>query len=127
ILVLTAVIGFFGVRDAGSMSHQSGAMLDGAVKPLAALGDARAAFNENRALVAEHILETNAAARSALEARLATNDKRIAADLGGRAPQSLGAFTAMRAQVLSASDADAFTLYKTQLAPLATSVGDDFA
>ena len=52
--------------------------------PLAALGTARAKFNENRALLNNHILEAEVAGKAELEQRIADNAKLIDAAARGR-------------------------------------------
>ncbi|MEA2320770.1 MAG: hypothetical protein QOD81_620, partial [Solirubrobacteraceae bacterium] len=73
LVALMVVVGAVGISGLSNVSSEATSMYDNAAKPLADLGRAHAAINENRALTNLHILETDAAAKADLEAKIAAN------------------------------------------------------
>src|SRR3954452_16218636 len=82
LLLLMVLVGALGVVSMETVSTKSDSMYANAVQPLADLGAARAALDENRALMGAHILEPTIAGQHQVEAAMAANDKRIEARLG---------------------------------------------
>ena len=81
LVVLMVAVGLVGLKSLGDV-RQLGHELDvNSAEPLALLGTARAAFNENRALLGNHILEQDAAAKAEIEQRIADNAKLIDEEL----------------------------------------------
>jgi methyl-accepting chemotaxis protein len=146
LLVFTALVGLLGIHSASGISSGSERMYDKSVKPLAALGEARANFNENRALTLQSIAAKDAAQREQLAAKIDSNTETVKRDLeevgnsivtvAGRTSydalqRDLTSYRATRKQylaLLSAGRADeAAALNASSLAPVAAKVGKDFA
>jgi methyl-accepting chemotaxis protein len=145
LVALIIVVGVLGVRGLGSVADKSELAYTEATLPLSRLADAGVRINENRALVNQHILETGAEARQALEQQVVANDEATARDLaavepvlhGSAAEAAFAALTAaaaeyaeVRERVFELSDAgrdaDALALYQERAIPLATEVHDQF-
>ena len=77
LLAFTGTVGALGVHDMSSANSNADALFTESVEPLAELGTARAKFNENRAFVNNHILETAAADKAEIEAKMLANVKVI--------------------------------------------------
>ncbi|MDA0174109.1 methyl-accepting chemotaxis protein [Solirubrobacter taibaiensis] len=81
LLAFTGTVGAFGMHDMSSANQNAEALFTQAVEPLAELGTARAKFNENRAFVNNHILETSTAEKAKTEAKIRANIKVIDSNL----------------------------------------------
>src|SRR6187397_2417860 len=81
LVALMIAVGLLGIRSLGQVEQLAHELDQDGAKPLAALGTARAKFNENRALLNNHFLETEADEKQALEAKIAENVKTIDASL----------------------------------------------
>jgi methyl-accepting chemotaxis protein len=146
LLAFTALVGVLGIRSNASISSGSDRMYQKSVMPLAALGEARSNFNENRALTLQSIAAKDAAQRGQLAAKIDSNTTTVKKDLDavGKSIQTasgresfnalqsdLTTYRATRKQyldLLSAGRADqAAALNSSTLAPAAAKVGDDFA
>jgi methyl-accepting chemotaxis protein len=75
VVTIIAVVALNKVADNGHNTYVK------SVQPLAALSDARATFNLNRALAFKHILEPNAQEMAKLQSTIDANSKAIDADL----------------------------------------------
>ena len=70
LLALMALVGVLGIKNLNKVADSASAAYDNSTAPLADLGQARAKANENRALLNNHILETDpATGEGAREAR----------------------------------------------------------
>src|SRR4051794_7414063 len=78
---MTAVVGVTGIHDMTAANRHADTLVSTAVEPLAQLGTAQSAFNENRALLNAVILEDDAATQVKLQARMAANVKVVDARL----------------------------------------------
>jgi methyl-accepting chemotaxis protein len=146
LLAFTGTIGAFGVSDINSANADSDALYEQAVVPLSELGTARAKFNENRAFVNNHMLETTADAKAEIEAKIKQNVTTIDTNLARVGPTLSGdaklgeEFTALQAgiatyrdarnEVLALSDAgkaeEAYALNKTVAVPASAKVAESF-
>ncbi len=146
LLAFTALIGLLGIHSASSISFGSTRMYEDSVKPLAALGEARANFNENRALTLTIVSTKDASDRKDLIAKIDANTAQVTKDLQevGKSLQTasakasfaelqdnLASYRATRKQYLALQNAgrtgDAAALNNSTMRPGATKVGDDFA
>jgi methyl-accepting chemotaxis protein len=82
LLALMVLVGVLGITSLSSVDSKSAAMNADAVKPLADLGVARAQFNANHGLTANHILAPDAAAMTRIEKSIATGVKVVNERLG---------------------------------------------
>ncbi|MBE2315348.1 methyl-accepting chemotaxis protein [Solirubrobacter sp. CPCC 204708] len=73
LLAFTGTVGAFGVHDMNTANHHADTLFTGSAEPLAELGTARAKFNENRAFANNHILESTAAEKAKVEAKIKAN------------------------------------------------------
>ncbi|RKQ87486.1 methyl-accepting chemotaxis protein [Solirubrobacter pauli] len=146
LLAFTGTVGAFGISDIRSANADSDALYEQSVQPLSQLGTARATFNENRAFVNNHLLETTPAAKAEVEAALKRNaagiDKRLAAvapALAGKGELSaelttlesdIAAYRAIRGRVLELSAAgrepEAYALNTAEAVPAAAKVTASF-
>jgi methyl-accepting chemotaxis protein len=145
VLAFTALVGVLGIRSNASISSGSDRMYEKSVKPLAALGEARSNFNENRAFTLQSIAAKNAAQREQLAAKIDSNTATVKKDLDavGKSIQTASgkaAFDALQSdlttyratrkqylELLSSGRADeAAALNAGTLIPAATKVGADF-
>ena len=146
LLAFTALVGVLGIHSGSTIIAGSQRMYDKSVKPLAELGDARAKFNENRALTLMSIASKDAAGREQLAAKIDSNTASVKTSLDavGKSMQTaagkasfadlqshLTSYRATRKQYLelvdAGRDAEAAALNASALAPAAAKVGDDFA
>jgi methyl-accepting chemotaxis protein len=146
LLALTVLIGLIGVRNSSSVDHDAQRMYDGSVAPLADLGTAQAKYNENRALLGNHLLSRDPAVKHQLEAQIAANTALVTQHLTSAGkeltdPQEkaqlntlwteLKRVRTIRPKVFALSDAgrtaDAAALNKAQLASHASAVTAAFA
>jgi methyl-accepting chemotaxis protein len=145
ILVLMLIVGLLGVKSLATADQDSDDMYNHAVAPLAEFGIARAKFNENRALLNNHILERDRAAQAEVETNIQANDKLISDKLAvvaktlqsdeARASfaslqEQLSAAVAARAKVMEASSAgrqdEAYRLNKELVVPVLAKAIEDF-
>jgi methyl-accepting chemotaxis protein len=145
LLAFTALIGVVGIRNSSQAESRSEAMYEDVVVALKDLGVARAKFNENRAFLNNHMLESDAAEQKALEQKLAENAELIDSNLEelshtlttpeGKAAyadlrQNLEAYREARVDVLKLSSdgqaAEAFERNKAELLPFVTAAVEDF-
>jgi hypothetical protein len=146
LLAFTALIGLLGIHSASSISSDATRMYEDSVKPLAALGEARANFNENRALTLTIVSTKDASERKDLIAKIDANTAQVTKDLQevGKSLQTasakasfaelqdnLASYRATRKQYLALQNAgrtdEAAALNISTMRPGATKVGDDFA
>jgi methyl-accepting chemotaxis protein len=146
LLLLMVLIGALGVMSMGTVTTKSESMYNNAVRPLADLGTARAALDENRTLTGAHILEPTSAGQDQAERIMAANDKRIDASLADiektlQSDSAKTAFTTLkqhlkdyeagRAEVLklsrSGNEAAAYALAKKRVNPVVANVAAEFA
>ena len=81
LLTFTGTVGAFGINDIKSANHEADRLYSQSVVPLAELGTARAKFNENRAFVNNHALETTAEAKAEVESKIKQNVETIDSNL----------------------------------------------
>ncbi len=145
LLAFTAIVGLLGIHSNATISTDSDRMYADSVMPLAELGVARAAFNENRALTLQHASSNDARQQQELAAKIDANTaavkKNLAAvgkTLQGEEKQTFDAlqadlttYRAARAKFLGLSQsgkgAEAAALGTSTLTPAADKVGEDFA
>ena len=141
LLAFTTVIGVLGIRATANADRLSAHMYETSVEPLAALGTARAKFNETRAYTNNHILEPDAQAKDEIERKLAEDDAVIDAQLAAVAralgdeartlTADLEAYREARTAVLEASSAgrraQAYELNKRTVLPVVQKLATDFA
>ncbi|HEY6887839.1 MAG TPA: methyl-accepting chemotaxis protein [Solirubrobacter sp.] len=146
LLSLTGLMGLLSTRDMSAAERQTDVLYHESVTPLAALGTARAKFNESRAFTNNHILESTAAAKTELEGKLKADDEVVDAKLAQVAPTVTGdgprsaAFAALqddikayreaRGKVLDLSNAgkpaEAYALNKQLVLPRVSAVVEQF-
>jgi len=145
LLAFTALVGLLGIHSASSISAGSQRMYEKSVEPLAALGTARAKFNENRALTLQSIISKDAAKRTALAAKIDDNTATVKKnlDIVGKSLQTasgkatfaelqnrLTAYRATRKQYLELAMAgrldEAAALSDSQLNPAVAKVVESF-
>ena len=145
LLAFTAVIGVVSIRSSSQAASHADAMYSEAVVALKELGIARSTFNENRAILASHILADGAAEREELEAQLAGNVKTVTKSLEALShtlttpeaeaayadlQKTLSAYREARPPVLELSnadqDAEASAHNKSDLLPLELATVEDF-
>ena len=138
-------VGAFGIINLGSVSQQTTDLTAEVVEPLAQLGIARAKVNENRAFLNNHMLESDAAAKTELEAKIAANATAISEALAaveatiqtdsGRAAfadlqAAIGAYRVERTEVLrlsnEATQAEAYAYNQAKAVPVMASVIEGF-
>src|SRR4051794_13685637 len=146
LLTLTALVGLLGMHSNSTISAGSTRMYEKSVQPLAALGDARARLNENRALTLESITAKDAAQRQRNLATITSNTEAVKNDLAvvGKSLQTasgkaafaalqrdLAGYRTARVQYLKLVNAgraeEAAALETSALAPAAEKVSGDFA
>jgi methyl-accepting chemotaxis protein len=146
LLAFTALVGLLGIHSTSTVSAGSKGMYETSVKPLAALGEARSKFNENRALTLQSIAAKDAGQREQLAAKIDSNTASVKTDLEavGKSMQTaagkemyntlqsdLTSYRATRKQYLGLVESGrtdaAAALNASTLAPAAAKVGDDFA
>ncbi|WP_210495752.1 methyl-accepting chemotaxis protein [Patulibacter sp. SYSU D01012] len=76
-----AILALIGISSLGKVNDLAQKSYNTTTKPLAQLGEARARANETRALLNNHFLTTDAAAKRDAEAKIAANDAIIARNL----------------------------------------------
>jgi methyl-accepting chemotaxis protein len=86
LVALMIAVGLLGIRSLGQVQQLAHELDQTGAKPLAALGTARAKFNENRALLNNHFLEADAGEKQALETKIAENVTTIDASLAAVEP-----------------------------------------
>ena len=146
LLAFTGTVGAFGINDIQSANHQADVLYSQSVVPLAELGTARAKFNENRAFVNNHMLETTTASKAEVEAKITKNiaiiDKNVTdvePALAGKTTMlaelktlqaDIAAYREVRTRVLELSNAgkqsEAYALNKAEAIPAAGKVADGF-
>ena len=136
LVVLMLTVGLLGLRSLGDVERLGHELDVNGAAPLAALGTARAKFNENRALLNNHILEGEVAGKDELEQRIADNAKLIDEQLAAVEPTletaeaktfltdlrgALDAYRGARPPVIELSHAgradEAYALNREQLVP----------
>ncbi len=145
LLAFTALVGLLGIHSSSTINAGATRMYEKSAKPLAELGEARARFNENRALTLQSIAAKDAAQREQLVAKIDSNTDSVKTNLeavgksmetaSGKASFSelqsdLTSYRATRKQYLdlvNSGRADqAAALNASTLASAAAKVGDDF-
>jgi methyl-accepting chemotaxis protein len=145
LLAFTAFVGLLGIHSSSTINSGATRMYEKSAKPLAELGEARARFNENRALTLQSIAAKDAAQREQLVAKIDSNTDSVKKNLeavgksmetaSGKASFSelqsdLTSYRATRKRYLdlvNSGRADqAAALNASTLAPAAAKVGDDF-
>jgi len=146
LLAFTGAVGAFGINDIKSANHEADLLYSQSVVPLAELGTARAKFNENRAFVNNHMLESTADAKAEVEAKIQKNIATIDSNLADVEPTLSGDaelqddFTALKAeiatyrearnQVITLSSAgkaqEAYALNKAEAIPASAKVAASF-
>ncbi len=81
LLVLLIVVGLVGSQSLSRVAEESEATFENATKPLASMGIARAKLNEQRAFTNNHMLESTAAGKDDVEAKMAENEELINTNL----------------------------------------------
>jgi methyl-accepting chemotaxis protein len=146
LLAFTVLVGLLGIHSASTISAGADKMYEKSVKPLAALGEARAKFNENRAFTLTIVSSKDAAEREQLAGKIDANTATVTKDLAevGKSLQTpdgkatfaqlqtdLTSYRATRKRYLSLLAAgrtdEAGALNTSTMRPAATKVGDDFA
>jgi methyl-accepting chemotaxis protein len=125
VLALMLVVGVSAVVDLKDVNDKTESSFRHATEPLARLGDAASRFNENRALLNGHMLETNHAELTKVERQIDANDAEIEADIAA-AKQTLT--TPHEEELLTAAEAS-IAKYRTARAPIykLSLAGDDSA
>ncbi|RKQ86999.1 methyl-accepting chemotaxis protein [Solirubrobacter pauli] len=146
LLAFTGTVGAFGISDIKSANDEADRLYSQAVVPLSELGTARAKFNENRAFVNNHTLETSAAAKAEVEAKINKNVATIDSNLARVEPTLAGdaqlqdqfktlvaqiaTYREARNQVIGLSNAnktqEAYAVNKAEAIPAAANVAGSF-
>ncbi|MDA0184877.1 methyl-accepting chemotaxis protein [Solirubrobacter phytolaccae] len=146
LLAFTGTVGAFGINDIRSADKSSDALYENSVVPLSQLGTARAKFNENRAFLNNHMLETTAADKAEVEGKITKNAAvidenltKVGASLAGNAAleaeynalkTDLATYRETRGDVIKLSNAGdqqaAYALNKAQGIPESGKVTADF-
>ena len=91
LVALLVVVGLVGIKGLSSVAATSKSSFTNATEPIAALGAAKAAINENRAFTNLHILQTDEAVLSELETKIAANEKLVTERLAAVRPTLVNA------------------------------------
>jgi methyl-accepting chemotaxis protein len=143
VLALMLVVGVSAVLDLKDVNTKSESSFRHATEPLAKLGDAASRFNENRALLNGHLLESSGAELTKVENQIDANDKAIDADVAAAkqtlttpheeelltaAESSIAKYRAARSPIYQLSrdgqEAEAYALDKKTALPNATAARD---
>jgi len=86
ILVLAGIIAVAGISSLGGVQQTAAETNTKTVVPLGSVGDAFGTFNEERVALLKHIIATDSAQMTTLEAQMADLDKKVDADLAAIQP-----------------------------------------
>src|SRR5262245_53335875 len=86
LVALLIVVGLVGINALSGAAATSKSSFSNATQPIADLGVAKAAINENRAFTNLHILTTDQATIAELERKIAANEKLVSARLADVRP-----------------------------------------
>ena len=145
LIFFMVAIGLLSIVNLGSSFDVSEKLVTNVAEPLADLGQARAKFNENRALLNNYMLETDAAVRADIQSKMVVNDNMIGDNLVGikatlltdegktvfaDLEAALATYGTARTKVEGLADtgtqAEAYTVNKAEAVPAAAAAAEDF-